>query len=133
MFADIFIQEYIIPRVCLAPRALPRLQLVWISWSLYFAVANASDFEKNYLNAWRRRNGTETTLKIFLGNQNLDIPLPPHDSNDERVFQELNEMYRYLKAKRGWIDIVYPRELIRIDCVQVRTDTFTCFVSMRIF
>lgn len=90
-------------------------------WLLYFLVADSSDFHQNYMNAWISRDKSPRVLKVVLGRQYLDMPLPPDNVDDSVVFAWLNMFYRYLKLRKGVLEIIIPKELVRIDCVEVRT------------
>jgi hypothetical protein len=56
---------------------------------------------------------------IFVENEHLDIPILSDNMIDSALLEQLRMFYRYLKVKRGLVELIIPRRLVRIDCVKV--------------
>lgn len=41
------------------------------------------------------------------------------DVLDSELLEQLRMFYRYLKIKRGLVEVIIPRSLVRITCVKV--------------
>jgi len=79
---------------------------------------------------------------IFVENEQLEVPLLLEGMNDSQLFKQLRMFYRYMKVKRGLVELVVPRKLVRVDCVTVEKstqtkgnaiDTLDCGPSLRFF
>lgn len=118
-------------------------------WYGYLLFADISDFEHNFVNAWGRRpTGSimATNSAIIAGlaaaadlaasvvgylleprrlvvmiveNEHLNIPILSDNLNDSALLEQLRMFYRYLKVKQGLVELLIPRLLIQIDCVEV--------------
>jgi hypothetical protein len=115
-FADRDIQESLGAAIALNSR----FDRGW--WLIYFFLSNSKDFEQNYLNAWSQMDENPSKLKIFVDNDTLEIDIHCTDKRDAEVFKQLKMFYRYLKVRRGFTEIIIPKKLVRIDCVQVIGD-----------
>jgi hypothetical protein len=56
---------------------------------------------------------------IFVENEHLDIPILSDNMVDSALLAQLRMFYRYLKIKRGLVELIIPRSLVRIDCIKV--------------
>lgn len=56
---------------------------------------------------------------IFVENEQLEVPLLLEGMDDSQLFKQLRMFYRYTKVKRGLVELVVPRKLVRVDCVTV--------------
>ena len=91
------------------------------TWVLYYLFTYGPDFPKIYGKAWCSKDAAPRMVKIFLGRQHIDIPIPPitHDLDDAKVFERARMFYRSLKANEGISEVITPKQLIRIDWVEV--------------
>jgi hypothetical protein len=62
---------------------------------------------------------TRDPVLIFVENEHLEIPIISDGMDDSQLFQQLGMFYRYLKVKRGLVELLVPRSLDRIDTVKV--------------
>ena len=97
-------------------------------------ISSPRDFEQNFLSAWRQRtsnlqgvrddaSANESVanrpgdLPVFLENEQLKIPILNDDITPEELLTDIRMFYKYLKFKRGLVELVVPRELVQINCV----------------
>ena len=102
-------------------------------WSFYFLISDSSDFENNYLNAWVQKYelpdsnsasyNTRSQLQIFFEKEYYNLSVHSDVETDSEIFEQLRMFYRYYKVRRGFIEIIIPKELFRINCVKVIRDT----------
>jgi hypothetical protein len=94
------------------------IRYIWLSY--FFVTVDSSEFHQNYMNAWKSSLESPSKLKIFLGSQYLDMPLPLNNADDSVVFACIRLFYNCLKLRRGVLEIFVPKKLVRIECVEVR-------------
>jgi hypothetical protein len=58
-------------------------------------------------------------VHIILVNEHLDIPILSDNMIDSALLEQLRMFYRYLKVKRGLVELIIPRRLFQIDCIRV--------------
>ncbi len=66
-------------------------------------------------------------LFVCAESEHLDIPVLSDNLVDSELFQQLRMFYRYLKIKRGLVELIIPRKLVQIDYVKV---SFALSVAM---
>jgi hypothetical protein len=68
-------------------------------------------------------NGTTSKprrmLSIFLEKQHLEIPVLYNGMTDSALLEQLRMFYRYSKVRRGLVELIIPRRLVKINCVKV--------------
>ena len=68
-------------------------------------------------------DGSTPNLKgwvlIYVENEHLNVPILSNDISDSALLEQLNMFYEYMKVKRGLVEVIVPRYLLRIDCVEV--------------
>jgi hypothetical protein len=96
-------------------------------WSIYLYISPYSDFEANYMRAWAENAADQqkTTL-IFVGDEELSIPWLEGDELDRPRLEHLRMFYLLLKLRRGLLEVIVPRTLVRIEWVKV-SSALTCF------
>ncbi|KAK4555744.1 hypothetical protein LTR86_006964 [Recurvomyces mirabilis] len=102
-----------------------------LSWSLYFTIGYDKAFEQDYIEAWRVRLaslGDTTAVYGFLGLQSLPMPVlfDPHDNaigNDRATLEMLRMCFSLLQAERGFTELLLPRNLTRVDRVNILQGT----------
>ena len=58
-------------------------------------------------------------LIVYVENEHLKIPILSDDLTDSSLLEQFRMFYRYLKLKRGLVELIIPRTLVRIDCITV--------------
>ncbi|ERF70561.1 hypothetical protein EPUS_09488 [Endocarpon pusillum Z07020] len=111
--------EHIASRACLTSGR--RSFLTWFWWYIYLLIADGADFKQNYLEAWRQRD--ERLLHIYIQDNHLHIPIPP-THNDKIVLERIRLFYGMVQVERGLLELLFPKQLERIDCVEMTKDTF---------
>ncbi|KAF2430613.1 hypothetical protein EJ08DRAFT_649430 [Tothia fuscella] len=66
-----------------------------------------------------------TPVLIYVHEEPLEIPILFQDISNTELLKQLKMFYRYLKIKRGLAELVIPRKLMKIDCVEVDPNTDT--------
>ena len=61
----------------------------------------------------------QDSVLIIVENEHLDIPIMSDNMIDSALLEQLRMFYRYLKVKRGLVELIIPRSLVRIDCAKV--------------
>ena len=56
---------------------------------------------------------------IMLESEHLHIPILSHDVHDSTLLAQLRMFYRFVKVKRGRVEVIIPRSLTRIQRVKV--------------
>ena len=59
------------------------------------------------------------SVLMFVENEHLKVPILSTDMSDSALLEQLNMFYEYLRVKRGLVEVIVPRCLLRIDCVEV--------------
>jgi len=83
---------------------------------MYFLLSGSANFKQDYLAAWRQHD--EKCIHIYVQDENLMIPIPA-DSNDEMVLKRIRGFYRLIEVDRGVLELIFPKDLERIDHVEV--------------
>ena len=116
---------------------------------MYLLISDMSDFDDNFREAWSQRRTTEPSpndnleqeprhfdgadgqivnrsavssrrkLSIFVESRHLDIAVLYDGMNDTALLEQLQMFYRYLKIKRGLVELIIPTKLVKINCVKV--------------
>jgi hypothetical protein len=102
-------------------------------WYIYLIISPYPDFEANYMRAWAE-NAVDSQKKtlIFVGDEELSIPRLEGDELDRARLQHLRMFYRLLKLRRGLIEVILPRTLVRIEWVKVSSAS-TCALVLLVF
>ena len=58
---------------------------------------------------------------IFVDNISLDAPVLYDTITEIALLQQLKMFYRYLKIRRGLPEVIIPRTISRLDCIEART------------
>lgn len=107
-----------------------------LSWTVYFSLArwelfdaNLTTFGEDYTQAWRDHfegKGGTLDLQIFVGKDTYSVPIWAKIENgictvgsDAETFHSLGMWYAWMQYKRGFGERVIPRQLIRVDKVEV--------------
>ena len=95
-----------------------------------------AEFRQNYMAAWRQRK--EPSINIFVDDENMLVPIPS-DGTDKALLTRIRSFYQMMLVGQGFPALVFPKQLQRIDFVEVsRTSlalpkqallTHGCFVS----
>ena len=75
-----------------------------------------AEFRQNYLAAWRQ--GEELAIQIFVDDENMSIPVPV-DGTDEAMLARIRTFYQMMLVGQGFPALVFPKQLQRIDFVEV--------------
>ena len=59
------------------------------------------------------------SVLMYVENEHLNVPILSNDMSDSALLEQLNMFYEYLRVKRGLVEVIVPRYLLRIDCVEV--------------
>ena len=59
------------------------------------------------------------SIVIYIGNQSLNVPVLFRTLTDSALLAQLRMFYRYMKLQRGLVELILPRNLVRIDSVKV--------------
>ena len=87
---------------------------IW--WFIYLLICPMSEFEQNYMAAWRQRK--ELSIQIFVDDENLSIPIPAAGT-DEAMLARIRTFYQMMLVGQGVPALVFPKQLQRIDFVEV--------------
>jgi hypothetical protein len=58
-------------------------------------------------------------LSIFVENLHVDIAVLYDGMDDSVLLEQLRMFYRYLKIRRGLVELIIPTKLVKINCVKV--------------
>lgn len=75
-----------------------------------------NDFRQNYVEAWRQQH--EQSIRISVSDEFLMMPIP-EASDDEVMLKRLRMFYRMMRVGQGIPGLLLPKNLERIDCVEV--------------
>ena len=75
-----------------------------------------AEFRQNYIAAWRQREGL--AIQIFVDDENMLIPIYV-DGTDEVVLARIRTFYQMMLVGQGFPALVFPKQLQRIDFVEV--------------
>lgn len=75
-----------------------------------------AEFRQNYMAAWRQRK--ELSVHIFVDDDNMSIPIPA-DGTDETLLARIRSFYQMMLVGQGFPALVFPKQLQRIDFVEV--------------
>jgi hypothetical protein len=94
-------------------------------------LADDDVFRANYIEAWREQEQSKNpncgSLILFIRENTISVPIPIETEPGQPVLldtvllPQLIMIFRLLRMKRGLSELIIPRILRRIDCVQVRT------------
>jgi hypothetical protein len=112
-----------------SPRLFWTTYLRLAYWGLFDATLTT--FEADYAQAWREHledEGGALDLQIFVGRDALSVPVLFNVGNggnvttgsDDITLAHLRMWYEWMQYKRGFGERIIPRQLIRIDKVEVR-------------
>jgi hypothetical protein len=72
------------------------------------------------MRAWAENTtDPEKTTLIFVGDEELSIPWLEGDELDRLRLEHLRMFYLLLKLRRGLLEVIIPRTLVRIEWVKV--------------
>ena len=91
------------------PRAL------W--WLIVYLTSRSEAFELTLVSHWERQVSGRM-LYVFVGGVHLKVPLV-EEMDDRETLKLLRMWYRWLLVRRGFVEVILPRKLQRIDVVQV--------------
>ena len=74
------------------------------------------EFRQNYMAAWRQRK--ELSIHIFVDDERLSVPIPV-DGTDEALLARIRSFYKMMLVGQGFPALVFPKQLQRIDFVEV--------------
>ena len=75
-----------------------------------------AEFRHNYMAAWRQRN--EPSIYIFVDDEQMSVPIPV-DGTDKALLAGIRSFYRMMLVGQGFPALVFPKQLQRIDFVEV--------------
>ena len=75
-----------------------------------------AEFRQNYMAAWRQRK--ELSVRIFVDDENMSVPIPV-DGTDETLLARIRSFYQMMLIGQGFPALVFPKQLQRIDYVEV--------------
>ena len=103
----------------------PKRHFVW--WGLYFICSDLWAFEHNYMEAWSQRSTNGAHL--FVDDHYLRIPLPDNADDAETLIHL--RMYYHLICARGSVsELLYIKQLERVDRVEVNMPVFVSAPSL---
>ena len=76
-----------------------------------------AEFRQNYMAAWRQRK--ELSIHIFVDDEKLSVPIPV-DGTDKALLARIRSFYQMMLVGQGFPALVFPKQLQRIDFVEVR-------------
>ena len=85
-----------------------------------------AEFRQNYLAAWRQRE--RLAIQIFVDDENMSIPIPVNGT-DEAMLARIRTFYQMMLVGQGFPALVFPKQLQRIDFVEVSS---VCLASPKI-
>ncbi|MCJ1379997.1 hypothetical protein MMC17_003100 [Xylographa soralifera] len=97
---------------------LPLVHRVW--WGCYLWISEISEFKQNYIEAWKQHQ--RTSINIYINYEHLVIPIP-EENTDEAVLRQLRMFYRMVQVERGIPGLLIPKQLDRIDVVEMTPET----------
>lgn len=81
-----------------------------------------AEFRQNYMAAWRQRK--ELSIHIFVDDENMSVPIPA-DGTDETLLARIRSFYQMMLVGQGFPALVFPKQLQRIDIVEVSSMSLT--------
>ena len=66
--------------------------------------------------------GPQRFLFVCVENEQLDVPILYNNMMDSALLEQFRMFYRYLKVKRGLVELIIPRTLVGIDCIKACSD-----------
>jgi hypothetical protein len=96
--------------------------------SVHHSGRQQSDIDEQIIVNWPISKPRGLVL-IFVENEHLDIPILSDNMIDSALLEQLRMFYRYLKVKRGLVELIIPRSLVRINCIKVGLQP--CFMGSR--
>ena len=79
-------------------------------------ISEISEFKQNYIEAWKQHHGV--SINIYINYEHLVIPVPDKGT-DETVLRQLRMFYRMVQIGKGIPGLLLPKQLDRIDVVEV--------------
>ena len=76
-----------------------------------------AEFRQNYVAAWRQRK--EPSINISVDDEKMSIPIPA-DGTDKALLARIRLFYQMMLVGQGFPALVFPKQLQRIDFVEVR-------------
>ena len=75
-----------------------------------------AEFRQNYIAAWCQREGL--LIHIFIDDENISVPIPANGT-DEAMLARIRSFYQMMLVGQGFPALVFPKQLQRIDLVEV--------------
>ena len=75
-----------------------------------------AEFRQYYLAAWRQRE--RLAIRIFVDDENMSVPIPVNGM-DEAMLARIRTFYQMMLVGQGLPALVFPKQLQRIDFVEV--------------
>ena len=79
-------------------------------------IAPMAEFRQNYMAAWQQR--MELSIHVFVDNEHMSVPIPA-DGTDEALLARIRSFYQMMLVGQGFPALVFPKQLQRIDFVEV--------------
>ena len=98
----------------------PWLRLSGVWWFVYMLITPMAEFRQNYMAAWRQRKelSKELSIHIFVDDEKMSCPIPA-DGTDEALLARIRSFYQMMLVGQGFPPLVFPKQLQRIDFVEV--------------
>ena len=79
-----------------------------------------AEFKQNYMAAWRQRKefSKELSIHTFVDDEEMSVPIPA-DGTDEALLAPIRSFYQMMLVGQGFPALVFPKQLQRIDIVEV--------------
>ena len=74
-----------------------------------------AEFKQNYMAAWRQRKEL-STIHIFVDDEQISVPIP---DKDDDLLARIRSFYQMMLVGQGFPALVFPKQLQRIDIVEV--------------
>ena len=75
-----------------------------------------AEFRQNYMAAWRQRK--ELSIHIFVDDDKMSVPIPVNGT-DKALLARIRLFYQMMLVNQGFPALVFPKQLQRIDFVEV--------------
>lgn len=113
------------------PQLFWSLYLDYVIFSMHFRnrlLPDLDTFETNFVQAWLdylSRIGVVVKVKIFASGESMIVPILSENqggqpASDATTFEHLVMWYSWMRYKRGFGELLLPRQLFRVDKVKVR-------------
>lgn len=93
---------------------------IW--WFIYLLITPMAEFSQNYMAAWQQSE--ELSIHIFVDDEKISVPIPG-EGTDEAMLARIRSFYQMILVGQGFPALVFPKQLQRVDFVEVSCVSFT--------